>query len=91
MTLECKQHCPDHDRTVERITVIETHVLNGVKWRASIVAIAATLVINIIIAVYWYGQLAKTVEIDGARLRILEEIHPRAGIAYAGEANNNRR
>lgn len=42
---------------------IHDHIKNGSKWRLAIIGVSATIVINIFIAVYWYGRLSERVDI----------------------------
>jgi len=41
---------------------INDHIKNGSKWRLAIIGVSATIIINIFIAVYWYGRLSERVD-----------------------------
>jgi hypothetical protein len=58
---------------------IAKHIDHGERWRASIIAIIATLLINIATSIWWASALGKVVEINTARITKLEDLHPRKG------------
>ena len=57
--------------------IVAKHIEEGSRYRLAIFGIAITLIVNIFLAIYWYGRLAQKVDTCAYAIEQLETLHPR--------------
>jgi len=59
------------------LDIAQKHIEDGSKWRFAIVGVAVTLIVNIFIAIFWFGKVAQRLDTHAYAIEKLEELHPR--------------
>jgi hypothetical protein len=54
------------------LDIVAKHIDAGSRWRFAIVGVAITLVVNIVIAAYWNGQMVRQIQVNTERLTRVE-------------------